>query len=106
MKIKKYRPAFVTGFEDVFCEINSKEELFASDICKYAIDNGFEICFSKEDLDYGLIMAIIKASNKDGAEWWVLAIINNAQDVETLTEWLPDWEEKLQEYKQLNNKTK
>ena len=52
MKIKKYRPNFFSGFEDVYYEVNSKEELLASDLCKYSIDNGFEICLSKENF-YG-----------------------------------------------------
>jgi hypothetical protein len=58
MKIKKYRPNFFSGFEDVYYEVSTKEELLASDLCKYSIDNGFEICFSKVEEDYGLIMAI------------------------------------------------
>lgn len=104
MKIKKYRPNFFSGFEDVYYEVNSKEELLASDLCKYSIDNGFEICLSKEDC-YGCIMAIKQDKNsEDGAEWWVLAIIYNTQDVATLSEWLPDWDLKREEYKKQSNK--
>lgn len=104
MKIKKYRPNFFSGFEDVFYEVNSKNELLASDLCKYSVDNGFEICFSRIEEDYGVIMAIKEAPNEDGAEWWVLAIIYNAQDVTTLSEWLPDWDLKRKEYKNKSNK--
>lgn len=104
MKIEKYRPNFFSGFEDIYYEVKSKEELLESDLCKYCIDNGFEICFSKVEEDYGLIMAIKEVKNKDGAEWWVLAIIDNEKDMKTLTEWLPDWEYLCKEYKkQLNN---
>ena len=104
MKIKKYRPNFFSGFEDVFYEVSTKEELLASDLCKYSIDNGFEICFSKED-SYGYIMAIKQDTNsEDGAEWWVLAIITNEQDVAILSEWLPDWNLKREEYKIKSNK--
>jgi len=88
MKIKKYRPAFFEGFDDVYYEVNSKEELLAS---------GYEICFSKET-NRGYIMAIKQANNERGAEWYVLAIIYNAQDVATLSEWLPDWNLKRKEY--------
>lgn len=106
MKIKKYRPNFFTGFEDVYYEVNSKEELLASELCKYFIDNDFEICFSMKEL-YGYIMAIKQDKiAKDGAEWWVLAIIDNVQDVETLTEWLPNYEELVKKYYELKLKIK
>lgn len=98
MKIEKYRPNFFTGFEDVYYEVNNKDELLASELCKYSINNGYEICFSKE-ANRGYIMAIKQANNERGAEWWVLAIIYNAQDVATLSEWLPDWNSKCEEYK-------
>ena len=104
MYIKKYRPNFFSGFEDVYYEVKSKEELLESDLCKCNIDNGFEICFSNVEEDYGLIMAIKEVKNKDGAEWWVLAIIDNEKDVKTLTEWLPDWEYLCKEYKNKSNK--
>jgi len=103
MEIKKYRPNFFSGFEDVYYEVNSKEELLASDLCKYSIDYGYEICFSKET-NRGYIMAIKQAKNEEGAEWWVLAIIYNTQDVATLSEWLPDWDLKREEYKKQSNK--
>ena len=103
MKIKKYRPNFFSGFEDVFYEVSTKEELLASELCKYSIDNGFEICLSKKD-GYGYIMAIKPTNNEEGAEWWVLAIIHNTQDVATLSEWLPDWNLKREEYKNMSNK--
>ena len=100
MKIKKYRPNFFSGFEDVFYEVNSKAELLESDLCKYSVDNGFEICFSRIEEDYGVIMAIKEAQNEDGAEWWALAKIDNSKDVETLANWLQDFELKHEEYKQ------
>jgi hypothetical protein len=104
MKIKKYRPNFFSGFEDVYYEVSTKEELLASDLCKYSIDNDFEICLSKEN-GYGCIMAIKQDKNsEDGAEWWVLAIIYNAQDVATLSEWLPDWNLKRKEYENKLNR--
>lgn len=104
MKIKKYRPNFFSGFEDIFYEVNSKEELLASDLCKFSLDYGYEICFSKDKEDYGFIMAIREEQNEEGAEWWVLAIIYNTQDVATLSEWLPDWNLKREEYKNKLNK--
>lgn len=104
MYIKKYRPNFFSGFEDVYYEVKSKEELLASDLCKYSIDNGFEICFSKVEEDYGLIMSIKPTNDEECSEWWVLAIIDNEKDVKTLTEWLPDWEYLCKEYKNKSNK--
>lgn len=104
MEIKKYRPAFFEGFDDVYYEVNSKEELFASELCKHCVADGYEICFSKAKEDYGFIMAIREEQNEKGAEWWVLAIIYNTQDVATLSEWLPDWNLKREEYKNKLNK--
>lgn len=97
MKIKKYRPNFFSGFEDVYYDVSSKEELLESELCKYSVDNGYEICFSKEKEDYGCIMAIKQDTNsEDDVEWWVLAIITNKQDVETLTSWLQDFKVKAE----------
>lgn len=104
MKIKKYRPNFFSGFEDVYYEVNSKEELLKSELCKNSIDNGYEICFSKDKEDYGAIMSIKPTNNEEGADWWVLALIYNKQDVATLSEWLPDWNFKREEYKNKSNK--
>lgn len=104
MKIKEYRPAFFSGFEDVYYEVNSKEELLESELCKGLVKHGYEMSFSKEKEDYGFIMAIKEANNEDGAEWWVIAIIHNAQDVETLSNWLPDWDELVEFYKNKQNK--
>ncbi len=106
MKIKNYRPNFFSGFEDVYYDVNSKEELLESELCKYSVDNGYEICFSKED-GYGCIMAIKQDKNsEDGAEWWVLAIITNEQDVEILASWLPNYVELVMKYYGLKLKNK
>lgn len=102
MTIKKYRPNFFSGFEDVYYEVNSKEELLASELCRGWVNDGYEICFSKNREDYGNIMAIKQdESDEDGAEWWVLAIIKNEQDIKTLTEWLPDYVELVKKYYEL-----
>ena len=45
-----------------------------------------------------------RTSTEEGAEWWVLAIIYNTQDVATLSDWLPDWNLKCEEYKNKLNK--
>lgn len=108
MKIKKYRPNFFTGFEDEYFDVNSKEELLASELCKRIVDNGYEISFSvssKEDKRYcqGIIMAIRQAPNEYGAEWWVLALIHKLKDIETLESWLPSWEELRNKYKNIKN---
>ncbi len=99
MKIKKYRPNFFEGFEDVFYEVSTKEELLECELCKHAVDNGYEICLSKTDCRGGIMAIKENKNNEDGAEWWVLAIIYDTQDVATLSEWLPDWNLKREEYK-------
>lgn len=99
MRIKKYRPAFFSGFDDVYYDINSKEELLNSELCKYLIKQEYTICFSKHGDEQGLIMAIKPAKNEDNAEWWVVAIIYNKQDIDTLTNWLPDWNGLVEYYK-------
>lgn len=105
MIIKKYRPNFFSGFEDVFYEVKSKEELLTSDLCKYSLDNGYELCFAKERDDYGHIMAVKQDLSDDkGVEWWVLAIINDAQDVGTLASWLTDFYSRCEEIKSKTTK--
>ena len=99
MKIKKYRPAFFSGFDDVYYDINSKEELLNSELCEYFIKEGFTICFSKHGDEQGMIMAITPAKNEYNAEWWVVAIIDNKQDIDTLANWLPDWTKLVEYYK-------
>lgn len=99
MKIKKYRPNFFEGFEDVFYEVSTKEELLECELCKHSVDNGYEICLSKTDCCGGIMAIKENKNNEDGAEWWVLAIIHNTQDIATLSEWLPDWNLKREEYK-------
>lgn len=104
MEIKKYRPAFFEGFDDVYYDVNNKEELLKSELCKYSVDNGYEICFSKDKEDYGFIMAIREQQNEEGAEWWVLAIITNEQDVEILESWLPNYVDLVKKYYELKLK--
>lgn len=45
-------------------------------------------------------MAISPANNENGAEWYVVSIINNKQDIATLIDWLPDWNKLVKLYKQ------
>lgn len=106
MRIKEYRPAFVSGFDDVYYDINSKEELLNSELCEYYIKEGFTICFSKHGDEQGMIMAIKPARNKNNAEWWVVAIIDNKQDIDTLANWLPDWHKLVEYYKNKGYETK
>ena len=87
MKIKKYRPAFFEGFEDEYFEVNSKEELLESELCKPWITDKYTICFS-----YGTIIAITPAENKYGAEWYVVAIIKGYNENQILEKWLPSFE--------------
>ena len=50
-------------------------------------------------------MAIKQDKNsEDGAEWLVLAIITNEQDVEILASWLPDFVKLVKKYYELKLK--
>lgn len=100
MKIKKYIPAFFSGFDDEYYEIHNRNELLNSELCKNWINSGYQICFSKDNDSYGNIMAFSPANNEDGAKWYVVSIINNKQDIDTLIDWLPDWNKLVQLYKQ------
>lgn len=84
MRIKKYRPTFFDGFEDVYYDINSKEELLTSELCKWSIEHGYVIEFS-----YHETQSCIMAVKKDRSEWWVLALIDEPQDMDVLKDWLP-----------------
>ena len=85
MRIKKYLPAFFTGFDDVYYDVNSKEELLASELCRWCIENGYEIEFSPKTT------SCIMAVKKDRTEWWVLAVIDDPNDIDVLKGWLPEF---------------
>jgi len=94
-KIKQYRPAFFTGFENEEKEFNSLEELFAIDF----VDNfkktpnnkvnpnfhQFSISTPSVDLPH-----ILMAEYKGGAEWWVVGYIDDGEAVRQLPKWVPN----------------
>jgi hypothetical protein len=88
MRIKLYRPTFVDGFDDVYYEVKSKEELLDSELCKVWTKDGYDIAFYFKPLQ-SAIMAI----KKDRKSWWVIALIDNKPDMELLKDWLPDFDE-------------
>ena len=88
MRIKLYRPTFVDGFDDVYYEVKSKEELLDSALCKVWTKCGYDIAFSFKPLQ-SAIMAI----KKDRRSWQVIALIDNKPDMELLKDWLPDFDE-------------
>lgn len=88
MRIKLYRPNFVTGFDDVYYEVKSKEDLFESELCKVWTKDGYDIAFDFEPLQSAII-----AIKKDRKSWWVIALIDNKPDMELLKDWLPDFDE-------------
>lgn len=103
MRIKKYRPAFFEGFEDESYEVNSREELMGCELVKSASQMG-EVCFSyREDAPSCLMMVIENQEEKNGCEWWVVAVITDRADALTLKGWLPEWEATIQKYKSLKN---
>lgn len=94
MKIKKYRPAYFEGFTDEYYYVQSKEELLDSNLCKPWIECGYVISFSKSEIyEQGHIMAIKENKEDKKGEWWVVALIYNKKDIETLANWLPDFEQ-------------
>lgn len=82
MRLKKYRPRFFTGFEDQYFEVNSREELLESDLCRTIIEDGYIICLFDNTL-----MAI----NND--KWWVVSIIDSKEDIEQLKDWVYELKE-------------
>lgn len=92
MRLQKYRPAFFTGFEDEFYEVNTKEELFESALIKPLTEypNFYRISYSQNS---DRQLAIMLELNK-GYEWWVIALVHNKEDIKTLKEWLPKIEYK------------
>lgn len=88
MKIKKYRPAFFTGFEDEYYDVSSKEELFESGLIKHLREypDFHRISYSQQSEGQLAIMLELK----EGREWWVIALVHNKDDIRTLKEWLPE----------------
>lgn len=97
MKIKKYRPAFFTGFEDEYYEVSTREELFESELVKPLTEypNFHRISYSQTSDEQLAIMLELDG----GCEWWVLALVHNQEDIKTLKDWLPEIE-----YKKRNEK--
>lgn len=78
MKLKKYRPRFFSGFEDEYYEINSREELFNSELCKHWVTDGFILSL----LNDGTLMAI------NNEHWYVISTQISREDCEILKEWI------------------
>lgn len=78
MKLKKYRPNFCTGFEDEYYEINSREELFNSELCKHWINDGFILSL----LNDGTLMVI------NNECWYVISTNISEKDCKILKEWI------------------
>lgn len=95
MRIKKYRPAFFSGFEDEYYEISTKEDLFASELVKSVavLPNFYRISYSQQSEQQLAIMVELN----EGYEWYVLALVHDAEDVKTLKEWLPRIEYKTKD---------
>lgn len=95
MIIKKYRPAFFTGFEDEYYEVSTKEELFDSELIRplLKMPNFHRISYSQRSESQLAIMVELN----EGYEWWVVALIHNLSDIKTLKEWLPQIEYKYKE---------
>lgn len=87
MKITKYRPAFFSGFPDEEYEVNSKEELLASDLCVsiQSIPQFEKFVFRADADDYGIL-----SSHFANGEHYVVAIIHNREDVATLQSWFSE----------------
>ena len=92
MIIKKYLPAFFSGFEDKYYEVFTKEELFDSELIKPLLNmpNFYRISYSQQLEDQLAIMVELN----EGYEWWVVALIHDISDIKTLKEWLPQIEYK------------
>lgn len=88
MKIKLYRPAYFEGFDDVYYEVKSKDDLFESELCKVWTKDGYDIAF-----DFKPLQSAIMAIAKDRRSWWVIALIHNKPDMELLKDWLPNFRE-------------
>lgn len=87
MIIKKYRPNFFSGFEDEYYEVNTKEELFNSELIKplTELPDFHRISYSPQSESQLAIMVELK----EGYEWWVVALIHDKSDIETIKKWLP-----------------
>ena len=79
-RIKQYRPAFFTGYENETVEFTSTEEL---------LEIGFVKNFSRNDnfYRYSLSDNALMAEYEDGRKWWVVGYIGYPSKVS-----LPKWE--------------
>lgn len=88
MKIKKYRPNFFVGYEDEIYDIHTKEDFFKSDLVKsWTEEQGFyRISYEQHSAEQ---LAIICELN-EGNVCYIIALIHNKEDMDTLKEWLPE----------------
>lgn len=73
MKIKRYRPDFVEGFEDEFAEASSKEELLKIPfVASWAEDDPFHK-FQEFCIDGNYLVAFFKNLKDGSTKWYVVA---------------------------------
>lgn len=91
MRIERYRPAFVTGFEDEYAEVQTFDELMDVEWIKSWSENKdfyrYSICIDKT---YNKNKQRTPSHNlmcelKNGAEWWVVAIIRE-ENIDFITD--------------------
>lgn len=94
MKIKKYLPNYFEGFQEIECNVTTREELLDCEICKPWIENGYTITVKSgtQENPTGTLFAIKEDfSSYDACMWNVIAINIDPEDVDVLYEWLPSF---------------
>ena len=77
MKLKKYRPNFFTGLKDEYFEINTRDELFSSKLCKPWLDQ-----------NYVLVVYANSLVGINNSEWLVVSSNISDEDSKILGEWI------------------
>lgn len=73
MRIKRYRPNFVEGFEDEYAEVSSKEELLKIPfVASWSADDPIRK-FKEFCIDGNYLVAFFENSKDGSKEWYVVA---------------------------------
>lgn len=77
MKIKRYYPAFVEGFDDEYADVLTKEELLnVPFVSTWAEDSRFEeLC-----IDEQLLVAFLRKSNGERSWYVVASFVEGAEE--------------------------
>lgn len=87
MKLYKYRPIFLIGFDDVCYEVNTEEEFLSCGLIKPIIENKnfYRLSRSYEPKKKKMYLM---AEMDEGKNFYVVSIVRGDKDIKQLMQWV------------------